>query len=373
MSSSTFSVYISDPYGTRLSDALPFLTLDYTRVTGGVSAAVITLPESAARDLIRLPDGRLEIWRRLDNGREYLDTDTTWLIRKRERTRDDRGNVVTTLTAEHPLSILREPGRFVDNFAGTGRSSQAGAVDDIMKAIVRQQAGTQAGTARNLSPYLTVAPDMGMGPAIARSFAWRAVLDVLQDLADDAAQQGAYVTFDIVSLDTQGYEFRTYVGQRGVDRRAGSSLQPLILSPEFGNLGSTTLIEDYTEEITYAKYGGAGERSARITADYLDTIRAGASPFGRREYWGENTQTADTTVLTGQARSAVRTGRARLLFTGTLIDTPDTRYGVQWQWGDYVTAQDFGAGFDCRIDAVSVSVAGGEERISASLRAELAL
>jgi hypothetical protein len=50
---------------------------------------------------------------------------------------------------------------------------------------------------------------------------------------------------------------------------------------------------------------------------------------------------------------------------------PDSRYGVDWAWGDYVTAQAFGQLIDCRIDAVSVSVkpGAGYERIDAWLRA----
>ena len=67
----------------------------------------------------------------------------------------------------------------------------------------------------------------------------------------------------------------------------------------------------------------------------------------------------------------LRSGRARTIFQGRLIDTPDSRYGVDWAWGDYVTAQAFGQLIHCRIDAVSVSVkpGGGYERIDAWLRA----
>lgn len=369
--SATYSLFLADPYGVRLSDALPFTKLSYTRVVGGISAAVVELPDAPA--MARLPDGRLEIWRRLPNGREYLDTDISWLLKTRQRQRNDKGLLTTTLIAASPLCLLREPGRMVSAYAGSAAALKTGAADDVMKAIVREQAGTLASdAARNLAPYLTVAPNISQGPTVSRAFAWRAVLDVLKDLADDAAQQGYYLTYDIISPDSQGYEFRTYTQQRGVDRRSGTN-SPVIVSPEFGTLGESQLVEDWTDEITYALIGGAGEGTARVLGEYVDTTRVGASPFGRRETFRDYTQTADPTVLTGLARGVVRGGRARTLFTGKILDTPDCHYGVHWSWGDYITAQDFGQSFDCRIDAITVDVGPGSsyETITAALRAEL--
>lgn len=366
-----YAAYICDPYGVRLSDALPFTHLSYTRVTNGVSSAVVEL--ATPPEFVRIPDGRLEIWRRLPGGREYLDTDTTWIIKKRHRKRQQDGTIATALVASSALCLLREPGRFVDAYASAAQATKTGAADDVMKAIVREQAGNLVSdVARDLRPYLTVAPDLSMGPTVSRAFAWRSVLDVLQDLANDAAQQGAYVAFDIVSPSQTGYEFRTYLGQRGVDRRRGTAA-PVIVSPEFGNLGESQLIEDWTDTVTYAKVGGAGQGDERVTGDYVDNGMVALSPFGRREAFFDYTQTSDTAVLTGIARALVRAGRGRVLFTGKLIDTPDCQYGVHWNWGDYVTAQDFGASFDCRIDSVQVDVGTGNsyETITVGLRAEL--
>ena len=68
--------------------------------------------------------------------------------------------------------------------------------------------------------------------------------------------------------------------------------------------------------------------------------------------------------------TAVRAGRPKRVFEATVLDVPGTQYGVHWNFGDKVTAEYAGEVFDVSIDAVSVSVRDGEERITARLRAE---
>ncbi len=137
-----------------------------------------------------------------------------------------------------------------------------------------------------------------------------------------------------------------------------------------GNLGEVVFSVDYRNEITYALAGGKGDNADRITASAQDTTRQGLSPFGLREYFKDATQYNNTTGLSAEAQAILRSGRAKTIFQGRLIDMPDSRYGVDWAWGDYVTAQAFGQLIDCRIDAVSVSVKPGTgyERIDAWLR-----
>jgi hypothetical protein len=64
------------------------------------------------------------------------------------------------------------------------------------------------------------------------------------------------------------------------------------------------------------------------------------------------TQYDTTTGLVAEADAVLRNGRVKTIFQGRLIDMPDSRYGVDWAWGDYVTAQAFGQLIDCRIEAV---------------------
>src|SRR5262245_55371658 len=120
---SQYSCYVSDPFGTRLGDASSFVSLKYSRVVNDIGTSIIVLPVGGPKgfdlNLLRIPDGRLEIWRRLPgSSREYLDTETTWLMKKVTYDRDDRGRTTVAIEADTPLCLLREPGRFVDEAVG---------------------------------------------------------------------------------------------------------------------------------------------------------------------------------------------------------------------------------------------------------------
>ena len=369
---SSYSCYLCDVFGTRIADASNFLALEYSRVVNAVSTLKLTLPGDFPTQYVINPDGRVEVWRKLDSGREYLDTDTIWLIKKVTQKIEASGLTSVVVEADTPLCVLREPGRFVNSYAGSTESSlTAQPADDQIKQVARNNIGINVATAqRYLGAYISIDPNLSMGANIAKSFAWRDCLKVMQEFADASTTAGIYVAFDMVCSSAQDITFRTFTGQRGVDHRWPSGINPVLISPELGNLGEVVFSQDYRDEITYVLAGGKGDGAQRLTASAQDTARQGASPFGLREYFQDATQYDTTTGLAAEADAVLRNGRVKTIFQGRLIDMPDSRYGVDWAWGDYVTAQAFGRLIDCRIEAVSVSVkpGAGYERIDAWLR-----
>ena len=344
------------------------MSLKYARIVNNVGSLSLVLPGDFNTQMIRIPDGRIEVWRKLPGGREYLDTETTWLIKAVEYDRDAKGKVTIALEADTPLCVFREPGRFVNYTAGSAQASQTSALDDMIKTIASQNAGSSATAARDLSAYLSIAPNLTSAPSGSKAFAWRDCLKVMQEIAASSTQVGTYLAFDIVAPTPDTLEFRTYIGQRGVDHTFPNGNNPVIIGPEFGNMGECSLRYDYRNEITYALAAGQGQGADRLTATSQDTVRQGVSPFGLREQFVDATSYTSTTGLSAEADTVVRAGRPRTIFKGKLLDTPDTRYGVHWAWGDFVTVQAFGQSFDCRIDAVTVTVARGQETIDAILR-----
>jgi hypothetical protein len=209
-----------------------------------------------------------------------------------------------------------------------------------------------------------------VGPLLYKGFAWRRVLDVLQDIAAASAEQNVYLAFDIVSPTPDTLQFQTFIGARGVDRRLSVGVAPVILSPETRTLLQPSIRYDFREEIVYAKAGGSGEGFGRLFGEYLDSSRAGASPFRRRERFVDARTTDDTDALNDEARSAVRQGRPRVIISGRIAQTPALRYGIEWTWGDYVTVQAFGRQVDARISAITVEITPDGETIGAVVRGE---
>ena len=368
VSDPTYQITISDPFGVPLVDASNFVSLKYSRVVNNWSTATLVLPATFPQQYLRIPDGRIGIWR---NG--VLATETTWLIKKPTWTRTASGNQTITIEADTPLSLLKEPGRAVLYLSGTANAQTATYADDAIKAIVRANAGTGTSEARNIAAYLSVAPNLALAPTVDKQFAFRDCLKVMQELAATSAEQGTYLAFDIVAPTPDTLEFRTYTGWRGTDHRFPNGSNPIIIGPEFGNMGECELSLDYRDEITYANARGRGEGADRLIGAAQDDARIGASPFGWREKFVNATQYTTSTGLEAEAEAAVRGGRPRLAFRGRILDVPGCRYGVHWAWGDYVTVQAFGQSFDCRIDAITVTVQNGKENIDAWLRSDTVL
>lgn len=378
MSASQFSVFLCDPFGVRLADASNFVKLQYTRVVNDVGALKIWLPASFDTRLIRIPDGRIEVWRSIPGTvNEVLETETTWLIKALEYDRDREGNVVILVEADSPLAVCRE--RISDYPATSGQNEANDAADNVLKQLFKYNCGENvtgtsifpAGepvTARNVSALISVPPELSQGPTIRRSYAFKNVLLIMQDVAQASADAGVYVAFDIVAPLPHTLEFRTYLYQRGVDHRFPGGVNPVIFGADFGNVGESVMRLDYRKEVTFARGGGAGQAFNRIFGSAWDIVRINASPFGRREAFVQATQETTVTGCNNAAAASVRGGRPRLTYKGRILDTPETRYGVHWAWGDVVTVQDFGQQFDCRVDAVTVTIDDDEETIDAWVR-----
>lgn len=375
MSAAQYSIYLCDPFGVRLGDASGFTKLQYTRVVNDVGALKLWLPADFDTNLIRIPDGRIEVWRRLPgSSREYLDTDTVWLIKAIQWDRDDTGNVSLLVEATTPLQILKE--RFVDGpIISVVSQIAAGASDDQIKIVAFQNGiGTNAtytysaadqGDGGRIGAYVSVENLRGLGASLPRwDTAWQKLLTVMQTIAGASTQSGVYLAFDIVAPTPNTLELRTYTQQRGVDHRYPNGINPIIFGGQLSNAGQATLRLDYSKEITYVSAVLQG-----IIAGYFwDNTRIDVSPFGRRMAYVV-TQ-ADPATLNDVAAWAVRYGRARNVYQGRILSTPNTLYGLHWGWGDFVTVQDFGQSFDCRVEAVSVSVDDNKETITAIVKSD---
>lgn len=369
MTSATYSIYLNNPFGQRLAILDRWASLEYSLVVNDVGALTLTLSPGVPLPAACVPDGIIEVWRRLPGGREYLEADRIWFIQAPSYSRGGDGLVSVTLECVGPLWLLDEPGRFVDAAAGTSGATKTDYADDMIKDVVRENAGSSASAARQV-PGLSVAADTGQAPSISKAFAWKPVLQVLREIAAASAQAGTYLAFDLVSVGGAALELQTFVGSRGVDRRAPSSVAPLILGSEFGNLAETVLRTDYAGEITYCKAGGQGDGSARLTATAQDAARTAMTPYRYRETFKDATSYSSATGLSDEAAATVRAGRPRVVLSGKVQSTAGCEYGIHWGWGDYVTVQEFGAILDARIDAVSVKITGDTEDVNAVVRAE---
>lgn len=366
MASSSRLLYRS-PDGKVLEQDLPYSTLDYVRKENEVGVLATRLLPKFPLGFFRR-DGQIEVWRSA-GGREELDTDTAWLVRRIRYATSDAGEDELELTAYDMNTILANRIIAYDN--GTSYTDKLSYADDLMKDIVRENYGSSALDAdRNLAAWLTVAANKSEGAIVGDTIGRKRVMDVIQDFASASEEAGVRVIFDIIRTAANRFEFRTYKNYRGADHSIDSA-NPVRVARELGNLGNAEILVDYTEEVNYVYAGGKGDEEWRLTAEAGDTGRIGASPFARSEGWFEYSNEEDPDRLAKMANAELKKGRPRILFNGLLLDTPAAAYGLHYRWGDLVTAIYKGYKFDSRIDAIHVNVSRDQgERIEARLRGE---
>lgn len=352
-----------------------FFGLDYARVVNGVGALSIVVSSAydglifTGNDIV--PDNRIEVRRRVGAGSFYLDTETQWFVRNAQKTLSDKGERLTTVQCQCANNLLHR--RIVAYAAGSAEAEKTDEADNILKAVVRENLGSLATDAdRSIATYLSVQADLALAPSISKAFSRRKVIDVLQEVALSSYQAGTYLAFDIVAPTPTTLEFRTYINQRGIDHRWPISTAPLLFGPDFGNLTDVIRGYDHTEEVTYGYAGGQGIGTTRAMGTASDAVRIAQSPFGRIEKFSDARQTVSASVLADEADMIVKSGIPRNTFSARIVETPATIYGLQYGFGDYVTAVFEGESIDARIERVRVRVRNGEETIDAQIKGNIA-
>jgi hypothetical protein len=371
--STSVSLYTSD--GRRLltlgggiggGGVNDFVSLSYANVANGVGSASLIVRAGQIPDYWLRPDYLLAITTSDDPAApERLEGQCRWRVVVIE---EDLAKGETTLTADSSLCLLA--GREVRYAAGSAQAQKTAAADDMIKAIARENLGSSAtDAARQLSATVFgVAADVGAAPSLTKAFSRKNALQVCQEIAAASAAAGAPIFFDIVWTGAI-YELRTYAGQRGRDRGAGST-SPLIIEDSW--LRNVRIRRDYRVERTSVEAAGQGDGAARDTQIAEDASGIARSLWARTEATVSATGVTkgDTAGVLAEARRGLYEQRARLTFSATMIDTPQTRYGRDWGWGDRLTLSVRGVTYPVRVDAREVRISGGRREVSAALRVE---
>lgn len=367
----THDIRVADDAGRRLAVlGNQWTSFRATRVVGAIGSLILTVPYSRAIQAMLRKDYRISISRCLPGGSPSLLFDQVYLMR-RPRLFNSDGLDMIEISCVDCNDLLRR--RIVAYYTGSLQTQVTGPIDDSMKALTRENLGNAASdyassTARGLpSGQFTVEVDLGSGPSLTAAYAWRGLLDALQDLSQAARTAGTYTTFDVVATPGQPLTFRTFVGQRGIDRRGGG-LMPL--SVQTKTLSNVVLEYDWSEEKTAIYAGGRGEQSDRVVQTAVDDTRSAESVFGRIEdFVYSNGETTTSVLADAQARLAA--GRPRITATGNYQDSGAVIFGRDVTYGDLVPAQAYGVDFTARLDTVTLAVEReGQETIDCPLRLE---
>lgn len=364
-----YVVTVQDAYGSELG-ALQLTSLSIARAANTVGKATLIVPDQYLSSFWHR-DIRFKVWRSVSNGPRYLLGGTVWLGQKFSKNFTQK---TWTIEAEDLNSVLKR--RIIAYPNGTiyaDKTIEEGlddAADNLMKAFVRENYGTLAtDTDRNNATYLNVEPDLSLGQIVEKSVSFRELFATCTELANDSAELGTNLYFDVIPDANDKFTFRVFKDKLGVDR----TTIPISFGPAFRNLSDIELIWDYGNETTVAYVGGDGKDAARLIATVEDAPRSAKSPFGRREIFVDGGDQDLETVLEEEGRSALRKGTPRILVSGRAIDTPRTQFGRDFFYGDLVKVAIDQLDVACHIDAFSVSYDGATENLDIRLRGETEL
>ena len=356
--SSEFEVWLTEDNGSRFQLLDNFISVSYTRVLNSVGRLTLVMPSDFDIRIAKI-DRKIEVWRKPATGVQSLEN-AFFIRRPLTRTKADG---VTNFRLHAPDLIELLSRRIIAYTAGIPQAEKSDFADDMMKEIVDENFGPSAGIIRDLTDAgLTIAADVSLGPSLEKSFSRRNVLDVIKDLSDAAREVGTEVYFDVVQVqpaigaNNAVLEFRTYIDQRGQDRRVGVGGNPIQIGLEFGNLEFPDFEEDYSEEVNFVYAGGQGEGEDRVIQTASDDPRINISLWNRREVFRDARHQQTPASVLDTAESRLIQGRPKQRFSGELISIPGSEYGKDWGFGDRLTVIYEGRQMEAMIRAVSVSL-----------------
>jgi len=372
-SNQTVEIYLDNPTGVRIA-LLDYLTFyEYALLKNEPGPFRIRLPYNFDRSMIGV-DYIIEIVRGIEG--TQLFTDFCGFIRK-VRYGDVNGLPYTEISGYSTMELLFR--RIAKDEGGVVQTLMTGAADDLIKAIAKDQMGSDAAAGRQMTSIgggFTIEPDTTAGPTITKEFFYKNVLEVAQEIAQASKEAGTNLYFDIVHDFSDptgmiGFRLETFIGQRGSDRTFDSA-NPIYVGPEWENLINGQLDEDSGVEVNLAYVLGKGEGLTREIVPAQNTNRMTASPWNLREGTknGTSANYGDTAALTAEGNAYLQENKPKIIFTGDIQETSEFRYGYNWFHGDRVTIQYAGMERDANLDKVFVSKGQGPETVTAKLEVD---
>lgn len=260
--------------------------------------------------------------------------------------------------------------RDIEAASGSDEAAKTDHADDLMKAYVREQAGSLSSYPLD-ADHFSVDADSHSGPSITTANAWSNLLQSLQEVSELSAGEGNKVYFDVVETGAPAqYRFRTATGQPGADHSAGSASR-LLVGLDYGNVRSVTVVRDAFEEANHVISAGQGTKEERLTAT---AIGSGASRniWSRKKLVYNDSAVETAAALAYQASRRLSEGRPRERIEFELMEAPGFRYGANFGLGDRLTISHQGRDYESVVKGLVFWVyENGAERLQSVAEVEL--
>lgn len=374
-----YTIGLKDSSGRDLDIWDDFLDLQYSRKLNSLGRLSVTMPVRAGINPATIRrDYHLTVQRKIGEQPPYLDMQTWWII---DLVDWDVTEGTIKIEAGDLLHLLKR--RIVNYSAGSLNGSKTAVVRDIeslpllsstdcIREFVAENLGSEVITdlTREIDVF-SVQADDGLGPEVEVEGAWREVLQVCQDIANQSTGLAYPFYFDIVPVGAIAFEFQVFVAYRGTNR-GSESINPLFMNSD-ENLSDVHLVWDYKDEKTYVRMTGEGNGDSVIQKYAKDASREYSIWGAIERYENLGAEVGNNDYFNRRGQEFLEASRPKMRMTASIVDAPGSRYGLDYRYGDQIGAVAEGFVFDCVVDSVQVNVTDGRENIRSSLKGELTL
>lgn len=328
-----YQIRLKNAAGTLVAIIDDWQALAYTRTVNAPGGYVLQLDGNSAKCALFELDGQVEIWRRdADHGIAWY-KDFEALHRYRRYWLDSDGQPHFQSKGAGYIELLNR--RNILYYAGSAQASKSGKAETMMKAFVKENAGSLATLvngrlAAGVMTGLSVEADGAHGNTFSKADAYGNLLELLQKIGGPIAGGD----FDVVGTGAATFEFRWYTGQRGTDRSA-----TVVFALEYDNMAEPELIEDYTQEVNAVICAGQGEGTSRAIVERTDAARIAASTWNRREAFVDGRNYTTTGGLNSAGDERLEQGRPVKTINFKIVQSEGCAYGSHYFLGDLVTAR----------------------------------
>lgn len=363
MSSVVITVYRQDS-AVPVAMYNSFVALRASRLVSGIGVMALTLERDAVEIALQ-PDLRMVITREAGG---YTHLFGGYLLRRWVQSLED-GRETVTLYGLCYNSLLER--RIVAYKAGTSQAQKSGAADNVLKAVIRENLGSSAGTGRNITAFgFSVEGDLTQCSSIQAAFAYRKLTDAANQIAEIAwGKNGERLYWDVTPTDI-GWtmEFRARKDRLASDRRISSS-NPLWISPDIGVVQSVIMDFDRSDEINWVLGGGRGEGTDRETVTVSDDARIAESVINRHEVFFDGASYDTTAGLTDASNRRLREGMPKLDIATELVETDEVVYGREFEAGSLLTVQALGTEYEVIVRGAELAIDANRDDIKLRLEA----
>lgn len=307
-------------------------------------------------------DSIIEVLRRNEYQGLNWYVDYNGFHRTRTQQISDRGSELFTTYGRSFEGLLNR--RSILYYSGTAFSERAaGAADNHMKGIVRENVGSLATTgnsrlASGVTTGFTIATDISAAPNWSGSVAWKNVLETLQEISNAAG-----VDFNVVRTGAATFEFRTYYPRVGVDRTGAGAAAPVVFSIQGANMSQPYATISRADEANNVFVLGQGEGINRAVVQRNDATAQSASPWNNIEHVHDQRDATTTAALQAAGDEQLASKRASRSISFTVIESAGSIYGRDYALGDLVLARYGGLEEVKKIVGVEITVANGRENL----------